>query len=332
MMRSTYQNRGFTLIEFSIASLATMIVLASAFALMGNMFTASSTMAQIMQTQQNLRVAMNTITREITMAGTGLPSGGIAVANGEDAVPLTRQGVGGVLATPNSTIAVVAPGDGVGPVVEGVATDAISIVTIDQDSPQWTVQTFDPDGIDMEFVQNIRNGPNKLFPGDLLVFTNGSGSVFGCVTSVSTSDDHAFFEADDPMNVNQPDAASGNLKSINSVGTTTATRINIVTYYIDNSNPEHPRLMRATNAATPQLIIEDIESLQFAFDLFDFTNNTESNNQSDTASPNQIRSVNISLSGRSPAHLPTRDDRYHFSLVSKVSVRNNTFRNRFTGS
>jgi len=328
-------DHGFTVIEFSIASLATMVILASVFSLMTTVFSASADMGQIMQTQQNLRVAMNTITREITMAGTGLPANGIAVPNGGDAETLSRPGAGGVLATPNNTIAMIAPGNGIGPTINGAATDAITIATIDQDSPSWTVQTFDETGTDLLFVQEVRNGLNQLLAGDLLVFTNANGSVFGCVTDISMDESRAYFADDDAMNINQPEIApSGNLKSIKGGGdgTTTATRMNIVTYYIDNSNPLHPRLMRAANASAPQVIVEDVENLQFTFDLFNFANNNDSSNQPDTEFPNQIRAVNVSLSGRSPSVLPKTDKYYRFALISKVNVRNNTFRNRYNGS
>jgi hypothetical protein len=151
---------------------------------------------------------------------------------------------------------------------------------------------------------------------------------------VSTDNSHAFFIDNDAMNVNQPNAASGNLNSIKAGGNsiTSATRINVVTYYIDNSNASHPKLMRAANATPPQVIVEDLENLQFTFDLYDFTNNTESSNQTTTGSPNQIRAVNISIGGRSAAMMPRTRHYYRFSIVSKVNVRNNTFRNRYTGS
>jgi Tfp pilus assembly protein PilW len=334
MNNRTSTEHGFTLIEFAISSLLTMVLMASVMALITTLFTSSTDMAGVMQTQQNLRVAMNSIAREITMAGTGLPTGGIAVPNGANSVALTRPGIGGTLATPNGAIAVIAPGDSVGPTINGVATDAVTIATIDQNSPSWTVQTFDSTSTDLTFVQEVRNGANQLFIGDLLVLTNANGSVFGCVTDVSTMASHAFFANADAMNMNQPNAASGNVKSIKNGGngTTTGTRMNIVTYYIDNGNAAHPKLMRAANAATPQVIAEDVENLQFTFDLFNFTNNTESSNQSNTTSPNQIRAVNISLSGRSPTLLPKMKKYYRYSLVSKVNVRNNTFRNRYTGS
>lgn len=326
--------RGFTLIEFAIASLTTLIILASVLSLMTTMFKAGSTMSQVMQTQQNLRVAMNTIAREITMGGTGLPTGGIAVPNGLLSETLTRPGTGGTLSTPNSSIAIIAPGDGVGPLINGLATDAVTIATMDQDSPTWNVATFNLTATQLDFTQEVRNGAFQLLTGDLLVLSNVNGSVFGCVTDVSTSSSRAFFADADAMNINQPTAASGNLNSIKNGGngTTTATRMNIVTYYIDNANPVHPKLMRAANATAPQIIAEDVENLQFTFDLYDFNTSTESSNQTTTASPNQIRAVNISLGGRSPAVLSSTKKYYRFSLVSKVNVRNNTFRNRYTGS
>ena len=83
---------------------------------------------------------------------------------------------------------------------------------------------------------------------------------------------------------------------------------------------------------TPQAIVEDIENLQFSFDLFDFTTNDDTANQPTTNSPSQIRSVTVSLTGRSPKVLNRSNKYYRFSLVSKVNVRNATFRNRYAGT
>ncbi len=325
---------GFTLIEFAISNLAVMIMLAATFTLLNTIFVANSGMTDMMRTQQNIRVAMNMITRDVTMAGTGLPNGGIAVPNGTNSSALSRPGVGGALATPNNTIAILAPGDGAGPAINSVATDAITITAINQESPTWTVLSVNTSSTYVDFVDNVREGTTELFTGDLLVFTNVNGSVFGCATSVSATSDRVFFSASDAMSVNQPNAQFGNLSSVaNDDGTyppTTATRINIITYYIDNSSTTHPRLMRAVNAQAAQIIVEDIENLQFSYDLFDFETNSETSNQTTTTFPNQIRSVRVSIAGRS-ADVMERSGRYfRFSLGSKVNVRNATFRNRYT--
>jgi Tfp pilus assembly protein PilW len=338
-------NSGFTLIEFAVCNLATLVMFAATFSLLNTIFTANSGMGEVKDTQQNVRVAMNTIARDITTAGTGLPNGGIAVPNGTNSTTLTRMGAGGTLSTPNNVIALLTPGNAGGPTVgggvvntlltSGLATDVLTITSINQDSPTWNALTISSDGTQIDFVQEVRSGANQLFVGDLLVVTNSLGSVFGCVTSVSSTTSRAFFATADLMGINQPTAAAGNIKSLRSGGVyppTTLTRVNIVNYYINNSVAAHPKLMRATNAQTPQVIVEDIENLQFAFDLFDFTNNVDTANQATTTSPNQIRSVNVAISGRSPQVMQRSGKYYRFSLVSKVNVRNATFRNRYTGT
>jgi Tfp pilus assembly protein PilW len=326
---------GFTLIEFMVASVASFVMMGAAFTLMNNAFRVNASVGEVMTTQQNVRVAMNTIARDITMAGTGLPNGGIVVPNGLNSDGLVRPGVGGGLSTDNDIMPIVSPGNSAGPTVAGVTTDALTIVSIDQESPTWNVANITVGGTRVDFVQDVRVGTTQLFANTLLVFSNANGAVFGMVTDVATASSQASFDDNDAMNVNQPTAANGNIISIaNPDGTwppTTATRVNVITYYINNSVPAHPKLMRSVNAQTPQVTVEDIDSLQVTFDLFDFETQVDTANQATTNSPNQIRSVNVSLAGRSPVVLGTTKDYYRFGLISKVNVRNATFRNRYTG-
>src|SRR5688500_10138411 len=117
---------GFTLIEFMTASAAMMVVLAATFQLLNMTFTANSGMVEVMSTQQNIRVAINTIARDIVMAGTGLPSGGISVPNGNLSGAIVRPGVGGDMLAPDDAIAILAPGNELGGNVNGVDTDALT--------------------------------------------------------------------------------------------------------------------------------------------------------------------------------------------------------------
>jgi Tfp pilus assembly protein PilW len=80
MMRRSQS--GFTLVEFMFCSMATMVMLGATFTLMNTVFVSNAGMGEMMGTQQNVRVAINTIARDITMAGTGLPSGTDALPNG----------------------------------------------------------------------------------------------------------------------------------------------------------------------------------------------------------------------------------------------------------
>jgi hypothetical protein len=328
---------GFTLVEFLVASLATMALLAATFTLMGMVFAANAEIVEITETQQNVRVAMNTITRDIIMAGTGLPNGGIAVPNGMDSEGLARPGIGGTLSTPSNAIAILAPGNEAGPTIGGIDTDAITIVAIDQLSPTWNVAAINVAGTEVDFTVDVTMGSMTLVPGDLLVFTNTNGSVFGFITALDEMDEmKVLFDDMDAMNINQPLAEFGNIQTLaNMDGTyppTTATRVNIISYYISDAVADHPRLIRAVNAQVPQVIVEDIENIQFKYDLFDFDTDDSTAEEDTTNSPNQIRSVYVSITGRSPQIMQASQRYYRFPLVSKVNVRNATFRNRYTGT
>lgn len=350
MVNSRTRQSGFTLIEFMLASVITMAMLAATFTLMNNVFVANARISQVLITQQNVRVALNTITRDITMAGTGMPDGGTPIPNGGTAVALTRNGAGGTLPTPDDVINLLIPGDGSGPVVAKLSstavavgttstTDVLTITMIDQTSPTWVTTSITSTGTVIDFSPEVRSGAGQLYVNDLLLFNNANGSAFGCVTKVSTSASQAEFMDGDVLNINQPAAAvNGTIKaSLMNPGSSpatfpqaTAVRATIITYYINNSNSSHPKLMRAVNGGTPQVMVEDIENLQFSYDLYNFENSTETSNQATTANPNQIRSVRVAISARSSERLQRTNDYYHFGLVSKVNVRNATFRNRYS--
>jgi hypothetical protein len=246
------------------------------------------------------------------------------------------------IATPTDVIPIISPGNNSGPTVAGADTDALTVFSLNQDSPTWTVNTIAvfSDRYEIQFSQNVASGTMQLFPGDVLLINNFNGSVLACVSDVSTNTNTlAFFRDGDLMGVNQPGAASGNITSLaNDPATptvfppTTAVRVNIINYYISAANSAHPRLMRAVDTDAPQVLAEDIESLQFTFDLFDFATATENSNQATTTSPNQVRAVNVSIGGRSREKLERSNDYFRFSLVSKINVRNASFRNRYNGS
>jgi Tfp pilus assembly protein PilW len=340
---------GLTLIEFLLANLLMMVVLGGTFSLMNSLFNANTDLQEVLTTQQNLRVAMNSLTRDLTMAGTGLPDSGTPIPNGNNAVQLARPGLGiacstppgtgnGCLPTPNNVVAILSPGKGVGPTVDNVTTDVLTIAMVDETSPIWNASNISADGTVIDFTQDVRSGSTKMSVNDLLLFNNANGSAFGCVTTVSTSASEAQFQAADIMNVNQPTAQFGTIAAtLQNAGSnpvtyppTTATRVMLITYFLDNSVSTNPKLMRSVNGSAPQVMVEGIENLQFSFDLFDYTNNTDTSNVGTTANPNQIRSVRVAVNGHSPDQLKKTGDYYHFGLVSKVNIRNATFRNRYS--
>lgn len=342
------KQRGFTLVEFAISSLATMIILAATFTLMNSIFTANEGMGDIMAAQANVRVALNTIARDVTMAGTGLPVGSVEVPNGPSAVAIVRPGMsdstsaGRFIETPNNALPFLSPGDGAG-ATTSTASDALTIFSVNQDTPTWTVSSVAlfSNRYEITFTQPVDSGSAQLVPGDLLLFNNSQGSVLACVTSISTSNTAtALFRDTDVMGINQPAAEGGNLSSLSSTmpattayPPTTAIKINLINYFISTATGR-PRLMRAVNSSdvtAAQVIADDIENLQFSYDLFDYNAAVATANVSSTVSPNQIRSVLVAVTGRSADVLKRTSNFYRFQLVSKINIRNSTFRNRYAG-
>src|SRR5271155_1321005 len=82
----TYQNRatsqGFTLVEIMVALGVGMIVIASALELFSHAASASFTVTQRAEMQQNARAAINNIQYDLRTTGTSMPQGGIALPTG----------------------------------------------------------------------------------------------------------------------------------------------------------------------------------------------------------------------------------------------------------
>jgi prepilin-type N-terminal cleavage/methylation domain-containing protein len=69
--------RGFTLVELMIASLIGVIVMAAMTSVFRQAMNAMFTVTQRIETQQNMRAAVELMTKDISMAGAGLPTGGL---------------------------------------------------------------------------------------------------------------------------------------------------------------------------------------------------------------------------------------------------------------
>jgi prepilin-type N-terminal cleavage/methylation domain-containing protein len=184
-----------------------------------------------------------------------------------------------------------------------------------------------------------------LSPGDLLQFqvTTGVGNnatsstVLAEVTNVATTVKSAkgelqwnvSFAAGDPLRMNQPAAATGNLNSV--IGYTgLANRINVISYYIDNSIAP-PRLMRQTSGHTPIPLVENVAFLRFSYDLYDSTANAPIIDKDDVPvgmTPNQITKINIKhMSINSTLH--GTGGYQGLDLQTSVSARDLTFKNDY---
>ena len=175
--------------------------------------------------------------------------------------------------------------------------------------------------------------PNAISVGDLILFSNSLGETVQEVTGVNKQ--VVSFAADDPLNLNQPGAAQGSIMQLQTGGVfppTTATRIWMVTYYLDyTTDPATPRLIRRINNNAGQVVGLVLENLQFSYDLVDgVTNPTNVKSPVAPNSNNQIRKVNIFLSGRTDSVIRNTNTYLRHSLTTQVSLRSLAFVNRYS--
>lgn len=76
-MRTAKSQRGFSLLELLVASAIGLIVMAAMASLFKTGMTTAFTVTQRAETQENLRAAVELMTKDIGLAGSGLPSGGL---------------------------------------------------------------------------------------------------------------------------------------------------------------------------------------------------------------------------------------------------------------
>ena len=197
-----------------------------------------------------------------------------------------------------------------------------------------------------------------LNAGDVLFFNNSNGTAVATVTNAPTNNTITLGTTGDSLNFNTvmypsggtPALGIGGLSSIQNMvagvpqGTfpaTTAFRLIVVTYFIDNYTYAYPRLMRQVNGLTPTPVAQNIENLQFSYDIFDTVSNTicpnvanpylppSSCSTTTQYSPNQISKVNIFVQARSASQRLVNRGYSRISMISAVTPRNLDFIDKY---
>jgi prepilin-type N-terminal cleavage/methylation domain-containing protein len=361
------KTRGFTLVEMTIAMAVGLVVLGAAVSLFSRALNASFIVTQRAEMQQNGRAALDLMAKDLSLAGAGIPSGGVQLPTGNGATPSrfacsqvppcyvannlypNNNHFFGAVPNPNAGLALTAGGQ---------ATDVVTIaytdttftlfqynvaLAVNGSSAIFTVPVPAPNPVPNPWPPTAINDPAVgLKPGDLVLFSNNIGSAIGEVTLVGNGGVVSFAN-NDPLNINQSAAASGRIADIAGGGPPTiAFRLLVVTYFIDvppgtdniryTADDGPPRLMRQVSGQLAMPVAENVAGLQVSYDIFDDVTGVATANLKDAGmaagkSPNQIRKVNLSVMTRSP--LRGGPGFQSLNLATSVSARDMSFKDRY---
>jgi prepilin-type N-terminal cleavage/methylation domain-containing protein len=359
---------GFSLIELLVAMAITVIIILVSLDALTQAQHASEGVTLMSNMTENLRAGMNYISRDLVLAGTGVPTGGISIPNGSG-VPINRPGPAGMPTFPNTYTAIpaITPGWTLGPNIEG-PTDVVTIMYADDTAfpplnlplngrgindpaPPVTVPATVPCNGAMSTTGafatfdaacvNIGAGAAGIAPGDLIMFSNSLGNTIEEVTSVAGQTVNFAAGAADPYDLNGRTASDPNgtmLQLQAPAGTyplTTATRIYMITYFLDNTNPNNPRLMRQVNFHPAEPVAETLEHFQITYN---FVNRgagpcgAPCDNQPVPPAgmtANQMESANLFLAARSDQPFSWTHQYFRDNLVLQVSLRGLAFFNNY---
>jgi type II secretory pathway pseudopilin PulG len=372
---------GFSLMEVLVATALMVVIMGTTLRALSDATHANEAVTLMADSQENLRAAMNYMTKDIVEAGEGLPQGGIPIPNSATllnpnpplASAVNRPGpIGGPATFPPSFLTLPAITDGFqqgpqavtpnpnvpGGVLLGTKTDFITVVYADNTivdtvhnttlsslpiflaasgaNPGCPAGSLDPTGLTATFDANcitLPVGNTAITPGDLIMFQNANGATIQTVTAAAGQTlTFAGGGGGDAFALNASAQPSGTIINIrNADGTfppTTASRVWMITYYIDTTNQQRPLLMRRVNFRPATPVAEVIEDLSISYDI---NNGPPSTAQVEAAgfSPNAIRKVNLSLAARADNAYSQNKTYFRNNLQTQVSVRSLAFFNDF---
>ena len=351
--------QGFTFVELLVAIGVSLVVMAAAASVFQKSAETSNLVMQRLEVQSELRSAANQLARDLDQAGTAVPDGGISIpsaATGGTNPRFACDSTTCYLSTNNTltqgVLNKVVPANGAGPNILQ-PTDAIVLSYLDPllDWRAYPTTTAASNGTTLTMPAGttppINDPAVGLAVGDVLFLQNANGNALGVVTSFNPSTRVISFANGDPLIINQSGATVGNIKALRYspvpasppyYPAITVSRLMLITYFVQQVNtPEGPsyRLMRQVGARTPVVVAENIEDLQFTYDLFDDSTNNLTANLPDAVTgsppspkPNQIRKINITITARSPRrNAQGQFDR--ISYTTSLGPRNLSFRDRY---
>lgn len=239
MKESPTQEQGFTLIEIMVAVVIAAIVAAGAFAILTTTTKSLRANEQTVDTQQNVRIAMELLSRDIKLAGFGSP--GVAIGNCTYSIMPSDNTAGGVDSGPDSVQLLVPTGKTTG-------------------TNRWTLQNTIPPGGAAQITLQAGAVADMVSAG----LANGSYiSISGAYTAIVSS----FSATSNTINITVP--APLWFPAESQIYLLQCIRYQVVTNSAVCGSGE-PCLTRGeagvtTGTSAEALIVEGIEELQLAY-------------------------------------------------------------------
>jgi prepilin-type N-terminal cleavage/methylation domain-containing protein len=307
----TDTKRGFSLLELMVAMAIGLIVLGAATQLFKTAMDSTTLVTEQAEMQQNVRGALNMVARDVSMAGAGLPPGGLPLPYGIGAVSshfgcdqaancylVTNKypnGLVGGAPVPNYMYGLIpGPINGLesgGPALipaTNATADSVTSIYVDYSFPlnQYTITFPDLSGTSITATPPAPpplgfpdvKSPGGVVVGDLILLSNKNGSAMGEVTNLAGGAGGPAtisFSDGDPLKINQSGAQFATIATIATLDPdvpTVAYRVWAVTYFIEiPNNGQTPRLMRQVNGLTPIPVADNIIGLNVTYDTCTIT-------------------------------------------------------------
>src|SRR5438876_8723990 len=166
------------MLEVLVAMTITLVALGVAFSAFEGVSGAREAATLLTDNNQSLRTSLNLRTGDLLSTGRDVLGGGIPIPSG-NVTPLVRPGpTGAALTLPadNITLQAVTPGPGLGPLVNGIATDVVTMLMVDTslplDSQFLTNVAGDGSSVTVDPAVPIDAPGNRIQPGDLIWLSN----------------------------------------------------------------------------------------------------------------------------------------------------------------
>jgi type IV pilus assembly protein PilW len=329
--------RGFSLAEVMVAMTVTLIVLAGAFEVVQQAGRASALATSTSDVNQNLRVAMNVVIRDLIQAGEGdygLRTG-VSIPSGDGVDLIVRPGPEGAawqFPAAYTVLPAISPANDLGIEINGVRTDVVTLLFEDRRLDfSGVIPVIPASGASMNFQNQIEIDDEAIGikEGDLIRF--GSGAMQE-VTNVAGNTVH--FQENAVSRLNQRDAPQGSVMALQGGGNTfpdlPVSRVYMITYYISIGTSGLPQLIRRVNYGPERVVAIGVENLQLSWDLVNGVDNPTNVEVFDgDFAEGQIRKANLYMAARAQMAVAGGSEPVRTSLATQVSLRSMAFVSRY---